>query len=349
MSANATSRLIADHLGDWQAGWSMGAFGALAEFHQDEGEPVRLDDRDRLMRATARGAIRFDTALAERLEPVAYETLSPKPHRWSHAVALCLPAEDAACAGRSVLTELGPDADAILPENRSEILFDMGLSLSNCDFCIRTSDTDLLGVLRTNEGRSLFEPGNPAMGAILKAHPHRVAITRAGRAEVFQKIGGPDTGGVSPAGPHTHVLPKLMASGRTHTANTPIPEGMVPVASLHPGNPVIGALGEDRPFDPDLHEGFQALLAAHGLPPLVTVKQEAVAALTEGLDASAFAEPGGRHERAALRIALRQQVRLAEARGDTGLARRVAEWRAVFDNSRSAEDADDDAPGHEPA
>jgi len=188
-----------------------------------------------------------------------------------------------------------------------------------------------------------------AMGAILKAHPHRVAITRAGRAEVFQKIGGPDTGGVSPAGPHTHVLPKLMASGRTHTANTPIPEGMVPVASLHPGNPVIGALGEDRPFDPDLHERFQALLAVHGLPPLVAVKRAAVAALARGLEASTFAEPGGRHERAALRIALRQQVRLAEARGDTDLARRVADWRAVFDNSRSAEDADDEAPGHEPA
>jgi len=198
MSENAMHRLIADHLGDWQAGWSMGVFGALAEFHQDAGEPVTLDDRDRLTRAIARGAIRFDTALADRLEPVAYETLSPKPHRWSHAVALCLPAHDAACARRSVLTELGPDADAIMPDNRSDILFDMGLSLSNCDFCIRTSDPELLGGLRANEGRSLFEPDNGAMGAILKAHPHRVAITRAGRAEVFQKIGGPDTAGFRP-------------------------------------------------------------------------------------------------------------------------------------------------------
>jgi len=139
-----------------------------------------------------------------------------------------------------------------------------------------------------------------------------------------------------------------MASGRTLTANTPIPEGMVPVASLHPGNPVIGPLGEDRPFDPDLHERFQALLAAHGLAPIVAVKRQAATALADGLGPSAFTAPGGRHERAALRIALRQQVRLAEARGDSGLARRAADWRAVFDTSRFTEDADDDAPGHEP-
>jgi len=346
MNANGTAGLIADHLPDWQTGWSMGAFGALAEFHQDAGEPLLVDDAAELTRATARGAIRFDPSVVERLQPIAYETLSPKLHRWSHAVALCLPAEEAACARRSVLTELGPDTDAILTPNRMDRLFDMGLSLANCDFCIRTADSDLLAVLRANEGRSLFEPDNPAMGAILKAHPHRVAITRAGRAEVFQKIGGPDTGGVSPPGPHTHVLPKLMASGRTHTANTPIPDEMVPVAFLHPGNPVIGPLGEDRPFDPDLHERFQALLAAHGRPQLVAVKRRVNGALAEGRGCADFDPPDGRHQRAALRIALRQIVRLAEHGDDADLSQLATSWRTVFDMPRMSDEADDEAPGH---
>ncbi|MCR9121408.1 MAG: hypothetical protein NXH91_03985 [Phyllobacteriaceae bacterium] len=346
MRGNGAEGLIADHLPDWQTGWSMGAFGALAEFHQDDGEPALVDDTAALTRATARGAIRFDPAVVDRLQPIAYEALSPKPHRWSHAVALCLPAEEAACARRSVLTELGPDTDAIAPQNRTDILFDMGLSLANCDFCVRTADPDLLSVLRANEGRSLFEPDNPAMGAILKAHPHRVAITRAGRAEVFQKIGGPDTGGVSPQGPHTHVLPKLMASGRTHTANTPIPDAMVPVAFLHPGSPVIGPLGEDRAFDPDLHRRFQALLDAHGRPPLVAVKRRVNEALAKGRAPADFEPPNGRHERAALRIALRQNVRLAEHADDAGLSQLVAAWRTVFDMPRSSDEADDEAPGH---
>lgn len=352
MSADTVSRLIAEHLADWQAGWSMGAFGALAEFHQDDGEPAVVDDRPGLTRATARGAIRFDPAIAAALVPLAYETLSPRPQRWSHAVALCLPAADAAGAGRAVLSELGPDAAAIRPQDRAAILFDMGLALGNCDFCIRTADPALIDALRAACGRSLFEPGNPAMAAILAAHPHRVAVTRAGRAEVFQKIGGPDTGGVSPAGPHSHVLPRLLASGRTHTANTPIPPGMVPVAFLHPGNPVIGPLGEDRPFDAGLHARFQALLSRHGVPALLAVKQQAAAALRAGDGPDRFAAPDGRHERAALRVTLRQHERLAEQDGDRALLQRVRAWRTAFDAMRPADDADDtddDAPGHAPA
>lgn len=57
-------------------------------------------------------------------------------------------------------------------------------------------------ILRANAGRSRFDPGNPASDAMRRAYPHRVALTRIGRIEVFQEIGGPDTGGVSPAGPH---------------------------------------------------------------------------------------------------------------------------------------------------
>jgi hypothetical protein len=59
----------------------------------------------------------------------------------------------------------------------------------------------------------VFEPGNPAMGMILAANPHRVFISRLGRIEVYQPI--PPPSGKSPEGPHTHVLPRLLKSGRT--------------------------------------------------------------------------------------------------------------------------------------
>lgn len=336
--------LMREHLSDWRSGWSMGTFGAIAEFHQDEDEVPVIDEPHALLRATRRGAIRLDRDALSAATPVAYETLSPKRHRWSQAVALCLPEAEARRAARDVLTELGPDDHAIRGIDRTGILFDMGLSLPQCDFCIRTSDPKLLGVLRANLGRSLFEHDNAAMGAILTAHPHRVALTNLGRVEVYQKIGGPDTGGVSPPGPHTHVLPKLLRSGRTHSANTPIPQGLMPLASLHPGNPVIGPMGEERVFDATLHGAFQTLLQRFGSDGAFDLKRRVSLAVTAGEPADAFDCEANRFARANVRLALRQLAREAEAGNDFARLDRLKDWLAVHEGGD--EFADDDAPGH---
>ncbi|MEM7067997.1 MAG: hypothetical protein AAF478_03860 [Pseudomonadota bacterium] len=340
------SELIDDHLANWQTGWSMGAFGALAEFHQDDGEDVLTIGQETACRATSRGAIQFDLEAVETLRPIAYETLSPRTHRWNQAVALCLPTAQSMSNQRAVLTELGPDEGAIVEADRQGILFDMGLSLLNCDFCIRTSNEELLQTLRENLGRSLFDQDNPAMEAILKHHPNRVSITKAGRVEVFQKIGGPDTGGKSPIGPHTHVLPKLLKSGRTHTANTPIPEGWVPIAYLHPGNPVSGPLGEDRDFEPALYNQFQALVEAYGLPQSIDIKKQLKEALEGGASPAIFSEPEDRYTRTALRVGLRQHNHLAILNDDQQRISLISEWRDQFDSTREKDETDDEAPGH---
>ncbi|MBX3578378.1 MAG: hypothetical protein KF723_14325 [Rhizobiaceae bacterium] len=175
-------------------------------------------------------------------------------------------------AARVVITELGPDPDAVRAQDRHAIRVDLGLSLPQCDFCIRTADPELLAILRTGIGLPLFE-ATDALHAIFAAHPHRVVVTNIGRIEVFQKIGGPETGGVSPEGPHTHLLPKLLKSCRTHSANTPIPEGLLPLGSFHPASPVMTPLGKDREFDPDLHDEFQSLLAQYGVAEIVDAKE----------------------------------------------------------------------------
>lgn len=242
-------QLFRDHLADWRTGWSMGAFGAIAEFHQDEGEVAVIDDGFGLARATRRGGIRIHRNRLDAIVPVAHETLSPERHRWSHAISLCLPTAQAHRAARSTLTELGPDDHSVRGIDRTGIVFDMGLSLPQCDFCIRTSEPKLLSVLRANLGRPVFDPGNPVMGKILAMHPHRVALTNIGRVEVYQMIGGPDTGGVAPTGPYTHVLPKVLQGGRTHSANTPIPQGLLSLGAMYPGNPVIGPIADDTAFE----------------------------------------------------------------------------------------------------
>lgn len=338
--------LVRRHLTDWRTGWSMGTFGAIAEFHQDEGEIAVIDDGVSLSRATKRGGIRLERKRIGNVIPVAYETLGPKRHRWSHAIALCLPKQDARRAGLPVLTEVGPDDHAIRGIDRTGILFDMGLSLPQCDFCIRTSEPKLLAVLRAGLGRSLFEPDNAVMGAILAAHPHRVALTNIGRVEVYQKIGGPDTGGVSPPGPHTHVLPKLLRGGRTHSANTPIPDGLLPLGAMHPGNPVVGPMGEDLAFDEALHQDFQMLLAGFGQPDIVEMKRRVLKAIGDGVSPDDFVVPDGRFARSAVKLTLRQKARLAEEAADTALTLTVAAWQRVHDPITETDGEDDDAPGH---
>lgn len=313
----------------------MGSFGAIAEFHHVPGDPP-YDLADDLTLITARGGIRLASLAGVR--PVAFETLSVRPECWSQSVALCLPADDAAMNARGRLTELGPDTDALRQQDREGVLFDMGLAQPQVDFCIRTADPELLTLLRMSQGRSLFDPDNPALGAILNAHPHRIAITRLGRVEVFQMIGGPDTGGVSPQGPHTHVLPKLLRTGRTHSANVPIPPGWVPCASLHPKSPVFDRLGHEKDFDVNAFVDFQKLLTVWGIPDYSEAKRDVWAALKVGGLAEDHLAPTSRIGRAGLRNALRQWSR---QNGDGPLVR---SWLDRFDRGSSG--AEDDVSAH---
>lgn len=316
-----------------QTGWSMGSFGAVAEFHHVAGDP----DPTPLPRCgmlTPRGGLRLDRL--DRATPIAWEALSPRPHRWQQGVALCLPQDATGTARRAVLTELGPDSGALREQDRDAILFDMGLDQPQVDFCIRTRDPALIAALRRECGQSVF--ASSAMASILPAHPHRVALTGLGRIEVYQKIGGPDTGGVSPVGPHTHVLPQLLRSKRSHSANLPIPPGLLPVAGLHPESPVMDSLGAERDFDAPSFDRFQSMLADWGDAERLQLKSQVWAALAQGLAPQGFAAPDDRHARAALRVALRQ----AERRD--GASPLLARWRAAFD--RDTTPPDEDAPGH---
>src|SRR5262249_38774109 len=149
-------------------------------------------------------------------------------------------------------------------EDSDAILFDLGLDAMQADFCVRINNDDVATNLRQHAGRPIFEAGNPAMGIILHANPHRVFVSRVGRIEVFQPI--PPPSGTSPDGPHTHVLPKLLKSGRTHPATEPIPAGWIPCAHLYPLNPARNGLSETRPFEAARLDDFQAILGTFGDP-----------------------------------------------------------------------------------
>ena len=152
-------------------------------------------------------------------------------------------------SGNTALTEMGPDRAAINQNDRDAILFDLGVSClgSGCfqvDFCIRTGDSGLIDFLRDHCGSSMFEHGSPVFARLLESQPHRVVITRLGRIEVYQPIGGEHTDDMTPDGPHTHLLPDLLSLNVTHSADTPIKKGWVPCAFLYPNSPVLADPGE---------------------------------------------------------------------------------------------------------
>src|SRR6516162_8153386 len=235
---------LAGQLADIEAGWSVGAFGAIAEFTREPNETAELRRaRDGISVVTGRGGLCIAPRPGLRL--IASE--SPTTESWSHRVALCLPQESCVMSRRTTLTEIGPDSGALRIRDRDGVLFDLGLGTLQIDACIRVSDPDVVAALRGRTGKSVFTPENDVIRILLATNPHRVFISRIARAEVFQPI--PPPGGRSPDGPHTHVLPKLLAHGRTHAATEPLPDGWIPCAHLHPAHPLRDQLGRKRAFD----------------------------------------------------------------------------------------------------
>ncbi len=224
----------------------MGSYGAVAEFFQNAGEVSDSDRSDALIRLTPRGGIRIE--LQEDVGICAYENTSSHGTARQH-IALCLPEGSSGMSNNEVLTELGPDVSALGDGDRDALLFDLGVSSlgSGCfqlDFCVQTSDLDLVEFLREHCGSSVFEHGSPVFPRLLEAQPQRVVVTRLGRIEVYQAIGGKHTDDKTPEGPHTHLLPELLGLNLTHSADVPIKDGWVPCAFLYPKSPVLSEAGE---------------------------------------------------------------------------------------------------------
>jgi hypothetical protein len=300
---------------DSETSWSCGSFGAIAEFARDTGEDAAISE-DGLTVVTARGGVRL-TPIAD-IRPVACELPGRHPDTWQHGLALCLPTERCRLAGREVLTELGSDDAALRTEDREAILFDLGLAIGHADICVRTADVEAIGLLRGGLGRSLLSPdGLTLLRQIARLNPHRVFNCLFGRIEVYQPIPGPKD--KTPSGPHTHVLPRLLALRRTHAATLPIPLGWTPCMTAYPPNPIADGHGGVRPFDKAQYDAFQRLWAHYGVPELVMLKKEVFAALSAGRKTLPpdLDPPLDRAGRTVVRVALRQwqQVRsLAELR-----------------------------------
>ena len=311
--------VLRQHFVTPSSSFSIGSLGAIAEFHREPDEPLVISELEKLTIATDRGALSLK--LVDNVRPLAYESLSKRKNRWQHGVVFCLPHANAVAHCRSVLTELGPDQDAVRSTDRHAVLFDVGLGAPNVDFCVRTFDPKLISILRRKAGQSVLEPSNPVLEAIIRSSPHRIAISKLGRLEVYQTISTSKT----PSGPHTHVLPNLLASGLTHARDIPVPNHFTPCLSLYPANPVVDSEGRDKPFEPESFEAFSMLLEHWGDPEYRAEKAKIWAAIRDEQDPDSYNPSQSLIGRKALKIVLRQ---LRQSLGDT---QHVLNWCSKFD------------------
>ena len=205
-------------------GWSMGVQGALAEFAVVAGDPgavtVERPARRTVEALTAGGGLR----LAIRDETQAFTT--------GDTVYLAVPRSTLPAAAAAGLTITDTDPGALRPGDRHDLVADLAVGHAAAAFCVRTGDAELGKQLRAIEGAAWPE-ALAALGPDLVAtSPHRIVTTLLGRIEVYAPI--PTDAGASPEGPHTHLLPPLLRTGRELPAGVDLPPGFAPAAAFHP-------------------------------------------------------------------------------------------------------------------
>ncbi|MDG2204510.1 MAG: hypothetical protein P8M79_04605 [Alphaproteobacteria bacterium] len=329
--------ILCSHLNDPETGWSIGTFGAIAEFHRDTNEAAEIDvssDHGRVR--TARGAIAIMRDPLARLVP--YETVSSVPTAWSQGVMVCLPNDTAALTARVGVASLGSDEDALMPASGAH-LYDLGFGFRHIEACVRTADPGLRDALADAAGTPFLELPITIVQALKTANPVRVFRSRLGRIEVAQAI--PDSDGVTPIGPHTHVLPDLLGQEREQAANIPIPDGWAMALAFYPPHPIRTADGGLRPFDKITFDAFQTLIENHAPANLSAAKHAAWQFLDSDASAAPDAVPITRHARTAFRVALRQWEHLH------GVSPASIAWRQLCDPTGHAAGADIRTP-HEP-
>jgi len=206
--------------------WVMGVVGAVAEMTAAKGEDVHVDQEgDDVVARTRGGAIRMTIN-----DDVRALTFDP-PALGAPRIMLAVKRERGRLPDTDVLTDLGPDTGALF-EGDGSTQFDFGLGRKEARFTVRVGDTPVHTALAAACGARFGDALPKIGGAVLADSPTRVIETALGRVEIQSKI--PPPGGVSPDGPHTHLLPDHLATGRATPVGMDLPRAYLPGAIFYP-------------------------------------------------------------------------------------------------------------------
>jgi hypothetical protein len=203
-------------------GWSIGVYGAVAEFVTRHATISEIETgEDGLILRTSGGSLRLRPPPGTRVFELV--DAAGKPERR----VLALHRSRLGAVPANGVTELGADEEAIGPAHRTERLFDLGVTRSMTRFCVRTDEASLIAALQRANGLDALDPKIGLVPALLASSLDRVVISPIGRIEVVGPIVRSDRGG-----PHTHLLTKLLACGSELEPGFPLPEGYAVGASV---------------------------------------------------------------------------------------------------------------------
>jgi predicted Fe-S protein YdhL (DUF1289 family) len=230
---------VAESLRQRSGTWALGCYGATAEFvcHRDEPCDVSVTG-ETITAISGRGALQL--TIGERVR--ALRLRADHTRHGYRAIFLVVSKARVTLPVATTLTPLGRDEGAIRPECRNEPWFDLGLGRDDLRFCVRASAPDMLETLNQASGLPLLDVLQAAGATIVKHSPARVVESPLGRAEIYTSILAP--GGQSPDGPHTHLLPGHLASGRATPPGVDLPPVYAPGAIFYPR---AGSRGDIEP------------------------------------------------------------------------------------------------------
>ncbi len=209
--------------------WALGCYGATAEFICDHDEPCDVSAIGETITAVSdRGALQL--TIGEQVR--ALRLRANHMRHDSRAIFLVVIKARATLPVATTLTPLGRDAFAIQPECRNDPWFDLGVGRADLRFCVRAAATELRDKLNQASGLPLSDVLQAAGATIVKHSPARVVESPLGRAEIYTPI--PPPGGQSPDGPHTHLLPSHLASGRATPPGVDLPPVYALGAAFYP-------------------------------------------------------------------------------------------------------------------
>lgn len=211
--------------------WVFGVVGAVGEFTAAPGAGVEVHQAGDVITARTRNA-----ALSVRIDDdVRALTFDAPDAATPPRIVLAVKHERGRLPRARGVEDLGEDAGALIRDGATQ-LYDLGLDRKEARFCVRVS-----GGLSDSPGRRAldaalelpFADALPKIGGPLIAEsPVRVIDTALGRVEIAGAIPPPTAS--SPAGPHTHLLPDHLATGRALPAGMELPRAYLPGAIFYP-------------------------------------------------------------------------------------------------------------------
>ncbi|MGH6856679.1 MAG: DUF1289 domain-containing protein [Methylocella sp.] len=233
------AEFVTESLAQKSGAWALGCFGATAEFICHRDEPCEVSVTGETITAiSGRGALQL--AIGEHVR--ALRLRADHGRQGYTAIFLVVIKARATLPVASTLTPLGRDEGAIRAECRNEPWFDLGLGRDDLRFCVRASAADLLDTLNQRSGLPLLDVLQAAGALIVKDSPARVVQSPLGRAEIYTPV--PPPGGQSPDGPHTHLSPGHLESGRATPPGIDLPPAYALGATFYPGT---GSKGHIEP------------------------------------------------------------------------------------------------------